>query len=190
VAGDADSKQEITTLLAALRRGDASAMERLMPLVYGDLHRRARHQLRRLPQATLSPTGLVHEAYLKLVGSSADWQDRNHFFAVASKAMRGVVVDYARRRSAKKRGGLARPVALDEAVLRVEENAAEILGIHEALERLATVDERLSDLVELRFFGGLSIDEAAGVLKVSDRTAKRDWTKARTLLFQMLHEAR
>jgi RNA polymerase sigma factor (TIGR02999 family) len=181
--------EQITGLLRALRAGDASAMDRLVPLVYDDLRRRARQQLRRLPHATLSTTGLVHEAYLKLVASSTDWEDRNHFFAVASKAMRSVVVDYARRRFAKKRGGFARPLEIEEGMLRVEDNAAEILAIHEALGQLARVDQRLSDLVELRFFGGLSIDETAEVLGVSDRTVKRDWTKARTLLFQLLREA-
>jgi RNA polymerase sigma factor (TIGR02999 family) len=186
---EAETKREITALLVALRRGDSSAMDRLVPLVYEDLRRRARQQLRRLPHATLSTTGLVHEAYLKLVASSTDWQDRNHFFAVASKAMRSVVVDYARKRFAKKRGGLARPVELEEGLLRVEENATEILAIHEALDQLAGVDLRLSKLIELRFFGGLSIDETALVLNVSDRTVKRDWTKARTLLFQLLREA-
>jgi RNA polymerase sigma factor (TIGR02999 family) len=190
VVAEADAKREITALLLALRQGDPAAMERLVPLVYDDLRRRARQQLRRMPHATLSTTGLVHEAYLKLAGSAkSDWQDRNHFFAVASKAMRSVVVDYARKRFAKKRGGMARPVELEDGMLRVEENAAEILAVHQALGRLAKVDGRLSDLVELRFFGGLSIEEAAQVLNVSDRTVKRDWTKARTLLFQLLREA-
>lgn len=184
-----DKKREITELLTAWRLGDKSAMEQLMPLVYADLQRRAHQQLRRLPQATLSTTGLVHEAYLKLVASpKTNWQDRSHFFAVASKAMRSVVVDYARKRFAKKRGGLSRPVELEEGLLRVEENAAEILAVHEALGRLADLDTRLSDLVELRFFGGLSVEEIAQVRKVSEITVKRDWSKARTVLFQLLRE--
>jgi RNA polymerase sigma factor (TIGR02999 family) len=132
----------------------------------------------------------VHEAYLKLVETPhQNWEDRGHFFGVAVKAMRSVVVDYARRRQAKKRGGEARRIDLDEGVLRIEQDASEILAVHEALGRLATLDERLSDLVELRFFGGLSVEEIAEVLGVSDRTVKRDWTKARTLLYRLLHEA-
>jgi RNA polymerase sigma factor (TIGR02999 family) len=166
-------------------------MDRLLPLVYDELRRRAHDQLGRWRgSSTLSTTGLVHEAYLKLVGSSnQDWEDRSHFFGVAVKAMRSVVVDYARRRGARKRGGDARRVELEDNLLRVEEDAAEILAIHEALERLAALDQRLCALVELRFFGGLSVDETAEVLGVSDRTVKRDWVKARTLLHQML-EAR
>ncbi len=186
---DDGSPGEITELLVALRRGDTAAMDSLMSLVYEDLRRRAHHQLARIPHGTLSTTGLVHEAYVKLANSpNLSWQDRNHFFAVASKAMRSVVVDYARRHLAQKRGGAARQVPLDEGLLRVEQDAAEILAIHEALDRLSAVDERLSDLVELRFFGGLSVDESARVLQLSERTVKRDWTKARTLLYQMLHE--
>ena len=186
-------QHEITGLLSALRRGEATAMDRLMPLVYADLRRRAHLQLRRMPPATLSTTGLVHEAYLRLVGSeNTDWEDRNHFFAVASKAMRSVVVDYARKCFALKRGGLARPVELDESfdegLLRVEENAAEILAIHQALDRLCEIDVRLTALVELRFFGGLSLAEIAEVLGLSETTVKRDWTKARTLLFGLLGE--
>ncbi len=185
-----DDGRDITGLLAALRRGDASAMERLMPLVYDELRRRAHHQLAHGGRDwSLSTTGLVHEAYLKLVESAGTgWEDRDHFFGVAVKAMRSVVVDYARRRSAKKREGSLHPVELDEACLRIEGNAVEILAIDEALGRLATLDPRLSELVELRFFGGLSVEETAQVLKVSERTVKRDWRKARTLLFQFLHE--
>jgi RNA polymerase sigma-70 factor, ECF subfamily len=166
-------------------------MDRLLPLVYDELRRRARHQLGRGGRsATLSTTGLVNEAYLRLVASpTRDWEDRHHFFGVAAKAMRSVVVDYARRRGARKRGGDVQRIELDEGHLRVEQDAAEILAIHEALGRLAAVDERMSDLVELRFFGGLSVDETAEVLGVSDRTVKREWAKARTLLYQLLSEA-
>jgi RNA polymerase sigma factor (TIGR02999 family) len=183
--------RDITDLLAALRNGDRAAMNLLLPLVYDELRRRAHQQLGRGGRsATLSTTGLVHEAYLKLVETPhQNWEDRGHFFGVAVKAMRSVVVDYARRRQAKKRGGEARRIDLDEGVLRIEQDASEILAVHEALGRLATLDERLSDLVELRFFGGLSVEEIAEVLGVSDRTVKRDWTKARTLLYRLLHEA-
>ncbi len=163
-------------------------MDRLLPLVYDELRRRAHRQLsRRGRSPTLSTTGLVHETYLKLVESEGlAWEDRDHFFGVASKAMRSVIVDYARKRYAKKRGGAACRIELDENLLRVEQNAAEILAIHEALERLSAVDSRLSEMVELRFFGGLSIEETAQVQGVAERTVKRDWTKARTLLYQMI----
>jgi RNA polymerase sigma factor (TIGR02999 family) len=179
----------ITELLTAWRLGDAGAMERLMPLVYDDLQRRAHQHLRRVPDATLGTTGLVHEAYLKLVGSAkTNWQDRNHFFAIASKAMRSVLVDYARKRFTKKRGAMAQRVELDDALLRVEDNAADILAIHEALDRLAGIDGRLSDVVELRFFGGLSFEEVAQMWSVSEVTVKRSWSKARTVLYQLLHQ--
>jgi RNA polymerase sigma factor (TIGR02999 family) len=181
---------EITGLLAAIRQGDATAMDRLLSLVYDDLKRRARRQLGWRRDATLSTTGLVHEAYLRLAATpSPDWQDRHHFFAVASKAMRSVVVDYARRRSAIKRGGLTRTVGLNESVLRVDKETAEVLALNDAVAHLATVDPRLAELVELRFFGGLSVEEIADLLRVSDRTVKRDWSKARTLLHGFLRSA-
>jgi RNA polymerase sigma-70 factor, ECF subfamily len=189
---DDDAKRgEITNLLAALRAGDRSAMDRLMPLVYEDLRQRAHQQLARAGSSgTLSTTGLVHEAYLKLVHTpNASWEGRNHFFAVAVTAMRSVIVDYARRHLAQKRGGAARQVSLDDRMLRVEQDAEELLAIHQALDRLAALDRRLSELVELRFFGGLSVEEAAEVLGVSGRTVKREWSKARTLLHRLLYEA-
>ena len=188
---DDSNRRTITDLLVDLRSGDRTAMDRLMPLVYEELRRRAHRQLNRAGSPhTLSTTGLVHETYLRLVHSpNVSFEDRNHFYGVAVKAMRSVVVDYARRQSAQKRGGPAKRVELDDGVLRVEEDAAEILAIHQALERLSDVDQRLGDLVELRFFGGLSVDETAEVLCVSERTVKRDWSKARTLLFQLLQEA-
>jgi RNA polymerase sigma factor (TIGR02999 family) len=190
VTEPAPDRREITDLLAALRSGDRTALDRLLPLVYDELRRRAHRQLGRGGRsATLSTTGLVHEAYLRLVESPRpDWENRNHFYGVAVKAMRSVIVDYARRRGARKRGGDARRIDLDENLLRVEEDASQILAVHEALSRLAAVDERLGELVELRFFGGLSVEETAQVLGVSDRTVKRDWTKARTLLYQFLNE--
>jgi RNA polymerase sigma factor (TIGR02999 family) len=186
---DGGPKAQITDLLAAWRRGDVSAVDRLMPLVYDDLRTRAHQQLTRFGAGgALNTTGLVHEAYLKLVRADAPWEDRNHFFAVAVTAMRNVIVDYARRHLAQKRGGGARHVSLDEGVVRVEQDAEEILAIHQALDRLAALDPRLSELVELRFFGGLSVEETAGVLSVSERTVKRDWSKARTLLHGLLEE--
>lgn len=187
---DEAKRGEITALLAAWRGGDRTALERLMPMVYDDLRRRAHHQLSRAgSNGTLSTTGLVNEAYLKLVRAPKDsWEGRNDFFAVAVTAMRSVIVDYARRHLAQKRGGAARQVTLDDSVLRVEQDAEELLAIHQALDRLAALDARLGQLVELRFFGGLSVEEAAEVLGVSGRTVKRDWSKARTLLHRLLHE--
>jgi RNA polymerase sigma factor (TIGR02999 family) len=186
-----DERSPITEALADLRRGDRSAMDRLFPLVYEELQRRAHQQLgRHRRSATLSTTGLVHETYVKLVeGRGAAWEDRNHFFAVASRAMRSVVVDYARRRGAQKRGGAAQRVDLDEGALRVEQDAAEILAIHEALDRLGGLDAHLAETVELRFFGGLSVEETAQVQGRAERTVKRDWAKARTLLYRLLREA-
>jgi RNA polymerase sigma factor (TIGR02999 family) len=183
--------REITNLLHAWRQGDSAARERLLALVYDDLRRRASRQLARSPSdRVLDTTGLVHEAYMRMVqAGSLDWRDRNHFFGVAVKAMRSVAVDYARRGLAGKRGGAARPILLDEGLLRVEQDAAEILAVHQALERLVGLDPRLAELVELRFFGGLTFEEAGEVLGVSARTVMRDWAKARTLLFGMLSEA-
>jgi RNA polymerase sigma factor (TIGR02999 family) len=187
---DEASRSEITDLLAALREGDRSAMDRLIPLVYEDLRKRAHRQLARAgSQGTLSTTGLVNEAYLRLVRAPhASWDGRNHFFAVAVTAMRSVIVDYARRHLAQKRGGASRQVSLDDSVIRVEQDAEELVAIHEALGRLAALDPRLSELVELRFFGGLSVEEAAEVLGISPRTVKREWSKARTLLHRLLYE--
>jgi RNA polymerase sigma factor (TIGR02999 family) len=182
---------EITDLLAALTAGDRSAMDRLMPMVYDELRQRAHRQLSRAgARGTLSTTGLVNEAYLKLVRApQAGWEGRNHFFAVAATAMRSVVVDYARRHLAQKRGGAPRQVELDDTVIRVEQDAEELLSIHQALDRLAALDARLSKLVELRLFGGFSVEEAAEVLGVSERTVKREWSKARTMLHQLLYES-
>jgi RNA polymerase sigma factor (TIGR02999 family) len=190
MSGPSPLRSEITDLLAALRGGDRSAMDRLMPLVYEELRSRAHQQLGRARRdAALSTTGLVHEVYLKLVHTpNVAWEDRNHFFAVASKAMRSVVVDHARRQFAQKRGGGAHQVELEEDVLVLDRPPEEILAIHEALDRLVEVDARLSGLVEMRFFGGLSMEEIADVVGVSVRTVKRDWNKARVLLFQMLRQ--
>jgi RNA polymerase sigma factor (TIGR02999 family) len=136
----------------------------------------------------LSPTGLVHEAYLRLVGQAGmQLRDRRHFFALAARAMRQIVVDFARRRAADKRGGSARPLTLDERVLALPDRAAEIVALDDALGRLETLDPRLSRIVELRFFGGLSVEETAASLDVSPRTVKREWQKARAFLFAELY---
>jgi RNA polymerase sigma factor (TIGR02999 family) len=179
---------EITGLLAAMGGGDARARDRLFTLVYGELRARARQQLARLRLGeTLDTTALVHEAYLKVAARTAvPYSDRVHFFAIASRAMRHVLVDYARRGSRQKRGAGAVMVELDDddASAAVPAHANELLALEAALERLAGLDERLAQVVELRFFGGLSVEETADVLQSSPRTVKRDWRKARMFLFE------
>jgi RNA polymerase sigma-70 factor (ECF subfamily) len=178
------SANDITQLLIAWREGDAGALEELMPLVYQELHRLAQRYLgREHRQHTLQTTALVHEAYLRLVNQQeVAWQDRIHFFAVAARVMRRILVDHARARHYQKRGAGARHVALDEALEVSDARAAEVVALDEALESLATFDERKSRLVELRFFGGLSIEETAEVLQVSPGTVMRDWTLAKSWL--------
>jgi len=165
-------------------------MDRLFPLVYDELHDLARRQRRRRhPGETLDTTALLHEAYLKLVDQShPQWQDRNHFMAVAAVVMRHLLVDQARRKTARKRGGNEEPVPLEEVHLGVGTvaRAEEILAIHEALEELAGLNPRLVTLVELRFFAGLSVEEAAEAMGLSERTVKRDWRKARAFLHRAL----
>jgi RNA polymerase sigma factor (TIGR02999 family) len=182
---------EITQLLAAARGGELEAMNRLLPLIYEDLRLRAHQQLRRRrPGQTLDTTALVHEAYLKLVDQSrADYLDRCHFFAAAAMAMRHILVDRARRHAARKRGGAGVQVTLDSALLQVQAKAIEILALDEALQSLAGVDERLARLVELRFFGGLTLDETAEALQVSTRTVQREWRMARAFLHRTLEAA-
>jgi RNA polymerase sigma factor (TIGR02999 family) len=187
------STGEITSLLAAARQGDGSATHRLMTLVYDELRAMARRQLRyRRPGQTITTTVLVHEAYLKLIDqNSATWQDRSHFFSVAALAMRHILVDSARRRVAKKRGGEDVRITLDEFRLSGEETdaearAVEVLAVDRALTSLAALNERLSQLVELRFFAGMTEEETAQVMGTSERTVRRDWRKARAFLFQAL----
>ena len=174
---------ETTLLLQAARDGDARAADALFSRVYDELRRLARGRLGAEPgSVTLTATGLVHEAYLKLVGSGG-WADRDHFMALASTAMRQVLVDRARARQCLKRGGGARPATLlDDRVAADDAPDQDILAVDDALDRLAQHDARLARLVELRFFGGLEVDEAARVLGVSERTAARLWVRARAHL--------
>jgi RNA polymerase sigma-70 factor, ECF subfamily len=173
----------ITRLLAAWRGGDLNAMNDLMPLVYDELRAIAHRQFGRYGNQTLQTTALVHEAYVKLAKHSRlAVQDRHHFFAVAAKAMRQLAVDYARAQAAGKRGGQAPSVRIDDVDAPAPERAAEIVALDEALDRLAELDESLSRIVELRFFGGLSVEETAEVIGCSTRTVKREWRKARALL--------
>ena len=181
---------EITQLLVATREGSSDALDRLMSVIYDELRSMAHKQLnRRRPSQTLNTTALVHEAYLKLVPrSAAGFEDRNHFLAVAAVCMRHILVNYARDATAKKRGGDYGRIDLDPAELSVDARALEILDLDEALTALAELDERLARLVELRFFGGLTVNETASVLELSERTVKRDWRKARAYLYRSLSE--
>jgi RNA polymerase sigma factor (TIGR02999 family) len=179
--------REISGLLRAWSTGDPGAMDRLIPLVYDELRRRARARLGRVGRPALSTTSLVHETFLRLAeGSRVAWQDRVHFFSVASVAMRHIIVDHARRRLARKRGGDMKRAELDESVLRLDVRAEELLAVDTALERLKGVDSRLGQLVELHFFGDLSFEEIAEATAMSARTIRRDWRKARAFLHDVL----
>ncbi|MEZ5976326.1 MAG: sigma-70 family RNA polymerase sigma factor [Planctomycetota bacterium] len=177
--------QEATRLLARLSAGDESAGEELLPFVYAELRRVAGSCMRsERHEHTLQPTALVHEAYLRLLGSeeTPHWQDRQHFIRVAARAMRNVLVDHARRRNAAKRGGAESPVPLDQVVASFEEQSLDVLALHDCLEQLAEADSELAKLVELRFFGGLTIEETARVLDRSPATVERRWKAARMWL--------
>lgn len=180
--------EEITQLLAAHRAGDRDALSRLLPLVYVDLQRLARRQLAgRRSGHTLNTTGLVHEAYLKLVDARrSSWDDRGHFFAVAALAMRQIIVDHARSYKAKKRGGSQPIRSLDNVEIAIEEQADAIVELDQALERLGDLDARLPRIVECRFFAGFTAEETAEALGVSKKTVDRDWKRARAWLRRAL----
>jgi RNA polymerase sigma factor (TIGR02999 family) len=184
------SQPDITGLLMAWRAGDGSVVDQLLPLVYEELRGIAHRQLsRERPDRTLGTTALVHEAYLKLVDQTrAQWVDRAHFFAVAAGAMRRILVDYARRHQALKRGGAPAVVSLSDAALVAEERAEILVALDEALTRLAAIDPRMSRVVECRFFGGLTEEETAAALGVTPRTVQRDWVKAKGWLHHQLRE--
>ena len=181
------AETETNGLLDELRNSRRDALDRLLPVVYEELRAIAhRHLAKHGPGGSLATTGLVHEAYLKLVDQSqAEWRDRAHFLALSSLAMRHVLVDQARARAALKRGG-ARTVTLDEEAIAVDDSAETLMAIDEALERLAAVEPRLAKVVECRFFAGLSEREIAEALGVTERTVERDWVKARMLLYRAL----
>jgi RNA polymerase sigma factor (TIGR02999 family) len=184
------SSGEVTQLLIAWSNGDQTALDQLMPLVYGELRRMAkRYMAGQSPGHTLQTTALIHEAYLKLVGQKEkQWQNRVHFFGVAAQAMRHILVDYARSRQATKRGGEMHAISLDEAAMVMEEQTADLVALDDALNRLAELAPRQSRLVELRYFGGLSVEETAEVLKVSPETATRDWRMAKAWLLRELKQ--
>jgi RNA polymerase sigma factor (TIGR02999 family) len=178
------SPKEITQLLVAWGDGDEAALEQLTPLVYQQLHRLAHHYLsHERPGHTLQTSALVNEAYLRLIDwKNVQWQNRAHFFGVSAQLMRRILVDFARSRRYEKRGGGNAPLALDEVVLISGEKSADLVALDEALVSLAKLDARQSRVVELRFFGGLTVEETAEVLKVSESTVRRDWSIARAWL--------
>src|SRR5687768_14173187 len=183
-----DHGADITSQLLAWRAGESSAADKVFALVYDELHHIAhRHLGRENSGHTLDTTGLVHEAYLKLVDQNrAQWTDRAHFFAVASNAMRRILVDHARSYLTDKRGGAPRRVSLSDSMLVAEQRADTLLAVDAALVELARIDERLSRVVECRFFAGLTEEETAEVLGVTARTVRRDWTKAKGWLQRTL----
>lgn len=177
-----------TKLLVAAQAGDRKAIDQLFGLTYEELKRAAHHRLSRQHAGeTLNTTALVHEAYLRLIGGAeVRWEDRGHFFALASRAMRFVLIDHARGRGAKKRGGPAVELPLDAVEVPAEVAGADLLDLNDALEQLDEFNPRLAQLVEYRFFGGLTYEEIADITGVSERTVKRDWTRARTWLFRAM----
>jgi RNA polymerase sigma factor (TIGR02999 family) len=178
------SPSDVTRLLQAWSAGNRGALDELTPVVYAELHRLARINLRgERADHSLQATALVNEAYVRLVGQTRiRWESRAHFFGTAAQLMRRILVDHARRRQSLKRGGLATRVELDDALGAAEERSIDVLALDQALERLAVLDARQSQLVVLRFFGGLTIEEVAEVLEISPATAKREWTTARVWL--------
>lgn len=183
-----DNSHQITLLLAEWGGGDKNALEQLMPLVYGELRRMARGYLHRQPlNHTFQTTELIHEAYLKLAkGAEQNWHNRAHFFGVAAKAMRHILVDYARSTQRQKRGGVQDRVSLADDMAVLSDQTRELVELDEALKALEMLDERKSRVVELRFFGGLTNEEIAEVVKISVETVKRDWRFARTWLLREL----
>lgn len=177
---------DVTQLLRAWSSGDQQALEKLTPLVYEELHRRARHYVaRERPGHTIQTTALINEVYLRLVDfRGVTWQDRAHFLAVCARMMRRILTDFARSRNYQKRGGAAQQVTFDEQLFVTGESPADLVALDDALNGLAGVDQRKSQVVELRFFGGLTVQETAEVLKVSEETVKRDWRLAKLWLLR------
>jgi RNA polymerase sigma factor (TIGR02999 family) len=183
------SQERVTELLAKWSQGEEAALAELTPLVYEELRRIAHHHMAgQRPDHTLQTTALVNEAYLRLADqTNPNWQSRAHFFAVTARAMRQILVSYARSQRSQKRGGGAVKVELDEAAVLSPEQSKNVIDLHEALERLATLDARKARVVELKYFGGLDYDEMAEVLKISRITVRRDWEFAKLWLYTELH---
>lgn len=184
------SPQEVTQLLADWGKGDRSALDKLFPLVQSELRRIAQRQMsQERPGHTLQATALVNEAYLKLAGQQGfDWHNRAHFFAVCAQVMRHILIDHARAHARDKRGGGAIQVSLNEALLVAEDQAAHFIALDEALRVLESLDPQKGKIIELRYFGGLSIEEAAEVLNISPRTVRREWQRAKAWLYRMMTE--
>lgn len=182
-------QQEVTQLLSDWRSGDRVALEKLIPLVQPELQRLAhRYMSRERPGHTLQTTALLNDAYLELSDKThPQWQNRAHFFAVAAQLMRRIMVDHARQRQALKRGGGAIKVTLDDSIMSAESRSAELLALDEAMEKLAAFDQRKADVVEMRYFGGLTMEEIAEVMKIHVNTVMRDWKAARAWLFAALN---
>lgn len=182
------SAHEVTRLLLAWNEGDQAALEKLMPLVHAELHRLAHHYMGGERHGhTLQTTALINEAYLRLIDwKSVRWQNRAHFFGVSARLMRRILVDFARSRPHLERAGQLQQVSLDEALAVAEEPSADLVALDEALTTLAELDPRKSRVVELRFFGGLSVEETAEVLKVAPITVMREWNKAKAWLYREL----
>ena len=181
---------QITQLLLAWNGGDKAALDRLMPLVYQELRRLAKSYMRRQnPGHTLQTTALVNEAYLRLIDTSrVNWQDRTHFFAIAARLMRRILVDFARSKNSLKRGGELQEVSFEAALAVSFEEKTDLVALDEALKTLAELNERQSQIVELRYFGGLSEEEIAETLKISVRTVRRDWSVARAWLYRRMKD--
>ncbi len=182
------SQPEITQLLAAWSDGDQSALEQLVPLVQAELHRIAKRYIARgNPGQLLQTSALINEAYLRLIDwKNVRWQNRAHFFGVAARLMRRILVDEYREQHSRKRGGNALRVSLVEAEAKSDERSADLVALDDALQSLARMDERKSRIIELRYFGGLSVEETAEVLQISTRTVKREWSLAQAWLFREL----
>src|SRR6266536_2691965 len=185
------SPHKVTQLLQQCSRGDDAALAQLTPLVYEELHRLAHYYMEgQRRDHTLQTTALVNEAYLRLADqTNPNWQSRAHFFAVSARAMHQILVSYARSNRAQKRGGGGARIELDEAAILSPEQSKEIVDLHEALERLGTLDSRKARVVELKYFGGLNHDEIAEVMKTSIVTVRRDWAFAKAWLYKELHNA-
>jgi RNA polymerase sigma factor (TIGR02999 family) len=178
---------EVTQLLKAMHGGDPSAAEHLLPLVYNELHRLAHAYMRReRSDHTLQATALINEAYIRLVGEDIDWNSRAHFIGLAAHVMRQVLVDYARAHAAQRRAGGMQRVEMEDHLAIAPERLDEVVWLDEALARLAAENARQAEVVELRYFGGLSVEEIAGILDVSPRSVKRDWSLARIWLYRYL----
>ncbi len=184
------TESDITQILSTLSDGDRSAATELLPLVYGELRSLAGRYLKsERPDHTLQATALVHEAYVKIAGGTPqDWQDRQHFFRVAAAVMRHILVNHARDRARLKRGGNRKKLPLDDAIAVFEERAIDLIALDESLDKLSKVDKRLARVVELRFFGGLSVAETAELLAVSDRTIESNWSAAKLWLLHDMDE--